>query len=70
VGTVPDTFSSSAACTFGFFLAQRLPVRWSIALVVTVELCLLAIYRDNLTLNILMLVWPLESVKTWQMGRS
>ncbi len=73
LGYVGDSVANSvgdiAACTFGLILAQRLPVRWSVALVVTVELALLAIYRDNLTLNVLMLICPLESVKAWQMGR-
>jgi Protein of unknown function (DUF2585) len=66
--SVVNSLGDIVACTLGLFLAHRLPVRWSVALLVTVELALLAIYRDNLTLNVLMLVFPLESVKTWQMG--
>lgn len=67
--SVVNSMGDIAACTLGLFLAQRLPVRWSVALFVSIELALLAIHRDNLTLNVLMLVFPLESVKTWQMGR-
>ena len=67
--SVVNSMGDIAACTLGLLLAQRLPVRWSVALLATVELVLLAIYRDNLTLNVLMLVCPLESVKNWQMGR-
>ena len=66
--SVVNSIGDIAACTLGLFLAQRLPVRWSVALFVSIELALLAIYRDNLTLNVLMLVFPLESVKNWQMA--
>ncbi len=52
----------------GFVLAWRLPVWLSALLVVAMELIALYAIRDNLTLNILMLVYPLEAVKTWQMG--
>ncbi len=66
--SVVNSLGDITACAIGFFLAKRLPVRWSIALVLTIEAVLLAIYRDNLALNVVMLVFPLESVKTWQMG--
>ena len=52
----------------GFVLAWRLPVWVSVVLVVAMELVALYAIRDNLTLNILMLVYPIEAVKTWQMG--
>ena len=38
----------------------------SIALAIAVELFTLAMIRDNLTLNVLMLVWPVEAIKVWQ----
>jgi hypothetical protein len=52
----------------GFVLAARLPVWASVALAITFELFTLAMIRDNLALNVLMLVWPLEAVRVWQGG--
>jgi hypothetical protein len=53
----------------GFLLASRAPV-WSIlALAVAMELFVGYMIRDNLTLNILMLVYPFDSIREWQMGR-
>jgi hypothetical protein len=64
--TVINSLGDIAACALGFYLAQRLPVRWSVGLLIAVEAGLLAVYRDNLTLNVLMLVYPFEAVKSWQ----
>ena len=50
----------------GFWLASRLPVKASIAMGIVFELFTLAMIRDNLTLNVLMLVWPVEAIKVWQ----
>jgi hypothetical protein len=47
--------------------AQRLGWRWSLALLVAVELFLLVTIRDCLTLNVIMLVHPLDVIKQWQM---
>ena len=53
----------------GFYLAAWWPVWLTIAVVVALELFVGAMIRDNLTLNVLMFVWPLDSVLHWQQGR-
>jgi len=52
----------------GFWLARRLPVWATVMLVVILELIPLAIIRDNLTLNIWMLLAPNHAVRHWQGG--
>jgi hypothetical protein len=66
--SVVNSLADIACCTCGFLLARRLPVRASFAVFVAVELALLAAVRDGLTLNVLMLAWPIQAVKTWQGG--
>ncbi len=52
----------------GFALARRLPVRTTVITAVALELLALWAVRDNLTLNVLMLVAPIDAVKQWQAG--
>lgn len=56
------------AMLLGFWLAYRLPVWASVAIVVGFELLTLWIIRDNLTLNVLMLLVPIEAIADWQAG--
>jgi hypothetical protein len=56
------------AMVAGFVLASRMPVRVTVALVVALELLVLYFIRDNLTLNIIMLIYPLDAIRTWQAG--
>ena len=64
--SVINSVSDIAAMWLGFWLASRLPVWLSVVLVLAMELFVGWMIRDNLTLNVLMLLWPLESVKVWQ----
>jgi hypothetical protein len=59
--------SDIGCCALGFVLARYLGVRRSIVLFVATEVLLLVLVRDNLTLNVLMLIHPIEAIKSWQM---
>lgn len=52
----------------GFALARALPVWALVCVFLGVEVGLAYAIRDNLTLNIIMLVYPLDIIKTWQSG--
>ena len=66
--SVINSVSDIASMVLGFYAAMRLPVWFTIALALAMELIVGAIIRDNLTLNIIMLVWPLDAIKNWQAG--
>jgi hypothetical protein len=66
--SVINSLSDIAAMILGFWIAKRLPVWASIACFVAVEVALALVIRDNLALNILMLIHPVEAIKRWQMG--
>ena len=57
-----------AACAAGFWVAHKFGWWRSLAFFLAVEILLLVWIRDGLLLNILMLIYPLDAVKKWQMG--
>jgi hypothetical protein len=67
--SIANSLSDISCCLLGFYLAYRLGLKRSIVFFVVVEVVLLFWIRDNLTLNILMLTWPIDAVKQWQMIR-
>ena len=52
----------------GFLAASRIPAWASVALALFLELLTLWTIRDNLTLNVVMLFWPIEAIRQWQGG--
>lgn len=52
----------------GFFFAARAPVWLTVALAIFFELFTGWLIRDNLTLNVLMLLHPVDSIRAWQSG--
>lgn len=68
--TVINSLGDIASCAAGFALAHRLGPRWSVLCYIGTEAGLLLWIRDNLTLNIVMLIRPIDSIKAWQMGVS
>lgn len=64
VNSVGDLLS----CILGFYIAYRLGLWKSILFFVLVEIVMIIAIRDSLMLNIIMLIHPVEAIKTWQMG--
>jgi len=64
--SILNSMSDIGMMTAGFLFAARAPVRVTIAAGILMELLALVGIRDKLTLNSLMLTWPVEAIRQWQ----
>jgi Protein of unknown function (DUF2585) len=67
--SIVNSLCDVIACIAGFLLASRLPTRVTILATTAIEILLAVWTRDNLTLNIIMLIHPSEVIRAWQLGR-
>jgi hypothetical protein len=67
--SVVNVVADIGAMIIGFWLASRLPVWGTVALILVFEAATIWLIRDGLALNVLMLLYPLDAVAAWQAGR-
>jgi hypothetical protein len=64
--SILNSLADVVSAVVGFAIASRFGWKTAVALFVVLEFWALVIARDNLTLNVLMLLWPIEAIKQWQ----
>ena len=67
--SILNSLGDALASMAGFVFAARVSWKAAVAAYVVLELVALYLARDNLTLNVLMLIYPFQSIMDWQLAR-
>ena len=66
--TIYNSYGDLLSCSIGFIVERYVGLKWSILMFIAIELICLFWIKDNLTLNVIMLIYPIEGIKDWQLG--
>lgn len=66
--SICNSLGDYLACLFGIVMARSLPWWMACGSFAALEISSLVWIRDSLSLNILMLVYPVDAVRMWQQG--
>jgi Protein of unknown function (DUF2585) len=64
--SIVNSVGDAAAMMTGFALARMFPLWASVGAVIVIEVGLIYLIRDNLFLNVLMLIYPIDGIRAWQ----
>ena len=66
--SIANSLMDIAACAAGFVAAKRMGLVGTLSVFALIELFLLITIRDSLALNVIMLIYPIEWIRQWQLG--
>ena len=66
--SIANSLGDVISCTLGFLVARYLGLKRGLIVFLLTEIVLLFWIKDGLILNIIMLICPIEAIKSWQLG--
>jgi hypothetical protein len=67
--SILNSMSDIFCCGLGFVIAYKIRFWWSAALFLFVEALLVVTIHDSLIINVIMLIYPVDALRDWQIGR-